>query len=564
MLSASDNYKIETDLTNSDEMTSGQKTEKLSETNDDQQVVSKLSDLDGGFQCLLDKVKHDMQVAKDIAHFLKKRAAIEEEYGKQMTKLSQSIMDSHGKGHAKLSSTYDQVWCQFLKVHEKIGDQRLKFSNDILEVADDVQIMCKDTEKSRKQVKEVGIRHERIRSDAENSLEKSKQKYDAFSEEWERAILASSHQDSDHLPKKSSLFKSNRTPAQLKRQLDDASTKASQAQAIYKKQLNTTNATRQEYYQNQLPSDLLTLKSVGDECCTAIRYQLARYAYLFEESLILDGLALDNDEGKGLRSLTEKIDFAADIVQIVKEFGGRAHSVKKTDIPYKEYTMSTAALNVLRPNPVFGVDLTTLMQRDGYEVPLIVVKCVEAIEYNGLKNVGLYRISGTNTQIQRLKNEFDRDCTSVDLTLEENVSDINNITSLLKLWFRELPVPLFPQSSYHHFMNAAKIENDRMRVLGLHTIINDLPDAHYATMKYIMQHLDLVQQNQEFNKMTVANLSTIFAMTLMGGDQSNSNNSSMTSQQDSPNFADTQWQVKVIQTILDNYRLIFEPDEEEE
>ena len=73
---------------------------------------------------------------------------------------------------------------------------------------------------------------------------------------------------------------------------------------------------------------------------------------------------------------------------------------------------------------------------------------------------------------------------------DENNADVNNITSLLKLWFRELPDPLFPQSSYQHFMNAARIENDRMRVLGLHTIINDLPDAHYATLKYIMCHLD--------------------------------------------------------------------------
>lgn len=82
------------------------------------------------------------------------------------------------------------------------------------------------------------------------------------------------------------------------------------------------------------------------------------------------------------------------------------------------------------------------------------------------------------------------DCAAVDLTSDENNADVNNITSLLKLWFRELPDPLFPQSSYQHFMNAARIENDRMRVLGLHTIINDLPDAHYATLKYIMCHLD--------------------------------------------------------------------------
>lgn len=127
------------------------------------------------------------------------------------------------------------MWTQFLKVHETIGDQRVKFSSDIAEVADDVQIMCKDTEKSRKQVKEIGIRHERNRLDAESSLEKvspsltykgvlssclsqSKQKYDMLSEDWERAILARSNNDSDHVPKKGGLFKSNKTPAQVRRE----------------------------------------------------------------------------------------------------------------------------------------------------------------------------------------------------------------------------------------------------------------------------------------------------------------------------------------------------------
>ncbi|CEP08630.1 hypothetical protein [Parasitella parasitica] len=487
---------------------------KTSESTDaDNQVISKLTNVDGGFQCLLDKVKLDMQAAKDVAFFLKKRAIIEEEYGKQMIKLAQSMTESYDKGHSK-SSSYGTVWTQFLKVHETIGDQRVKFSGDIAEIADDVQIMCKDTEKSRKQVKELGIRHERNRLDAENSLEKSKQKYDMLSEDWERAILARNNNDSDHLPKKGGLFKSNKTPAQLKRQVDESCTKANQAQTTYKNQLITANATRQEYYQTQLPSDLITLKSVDDECCTAIRYQLARYAYIFEESITRDGLALDNDEGQGLRSLTEKIDYQADVAELVEEFSGKANSVKKEDIPYKEYPMSATALNVLKPNPVFGVDLTRLMQRDGQEVPAVVIKCAEAVEASGLKTVGLYRLSGTSTQIQRLKSAFDR----------------------------------------------ARIENDRMRVLGLHTIINDLPDAHYATLKYIMCHLDKVQQQQEFNKMTTANLSTIFGMTLMGGDQSNQ--SSVSSQQENQRLADTHWHVKVVQTILENYRLIFEPDEE--
>lgn len=74
--------------------------------------------------------------------------------------------------------------------------------------------MCKDTEKCRKQVKEIGVRHERARLDSELSLEKSKQKYDMCSEEWERAILARNSSDNDQTPKKG-LFKSNRTPAQV-------------------------------------------------------------------------------------------------------------------------------------------------------------------------------------------------------------------------------------------------------------------------------------------------------------------------------------------------------------
>jgi hypothetical protein len=60
--------------------------------------------------------------------------------------------------------------------------------------------------------------------------------------------------------------------------------------------------------------------------------------------------------------------------------------------------------------------------------------------------------------------------------------------------------------------------------------------------------------------MNTINLSTIFGMTLLGGDQSNQ--SSISSQQDNQRLADTHWQVKVVQTILENYRLIFEPDEE--
>jgi hypothetical protein len=60
------------------------------------------------------------------------------------------------------------------------------------------------------------------------------------------------------------------------------------------------------------------------------------------------------------------------------------------------------------PNPVFGIDLNTLMTRDQQEVPWILRKCAEAVEMYGLNVVGIYRLSGTNSQIQKVKAAFDR------------------------------------------------------------------------------------------------------------------------------------------------------------
>lgn len=57
--------------------------------------------------------------------------------------------------------------------------------------------------------------------------------------------------------------------------------------------------------------------------------------------------------------------------------------------------------------------------------------------------------------------------------------------------------------------------------------------------------------------MGASNLATIFGMTLMGND---SGNMQPMINQDSQRFTETQWQVKVVQSILENYSLIFETE----
>lgn len=47
------------------------------------------------------------------------------------------------------------------------------------------------------------------------------------------------------------------------------------------------------------------------------------------------------------------------------------------------------------------------------------------------------------------------DIDSLNLNSEENLTDINDITGVLKLFFRELPDPLFTLGLYQAFIEAA-------------------------------------------------------------------------------------------------------------
>lgn len=57
--------------------------------------------------------------------------------------------------------------------------------------------------------------------------------------------------------------------------------------------------------------------------------------------------------------------------------------------------------------PVFGLSLQQLFERDESAVPMIVYQCIQAIDLFGLEQEGLYRLSGTQSQMQTLKAAFD-------------------------------------------------------------------------------------------------------------------------------------------------------------
>ncbi|KAG1585018.1 hypothetical protein G6F48_007530 [Rhizopus delemar] len=504
-----------------------------------------MAELEGGLQALLEKVKNNTQMTRDIAAFLKKRAFLEESYGRDMVKIAQTSAETFDKSHPK-SGTFGDVWISILKVHENIGSQRIRFATSITESAEDLLTLSKHIEKDRKKIKDAGLHYEKQVQEADLQLEKSKQKFESTNEEWGKAVSQKNQEPSQNTKK--NLFRSSRTAAQLDRNENDCRHKMDAADSQYKLQQKKTVQAHAEYYETHLPKVLSELKAVDDECSVALRYQLASYAYTFEQALTEDGLALDNDQGKGLRSLINKIDKDSDWIEFVRLCSDRSGRIQKNDYLSQDHNSKMSVSNSYTNPRVFGVSLEKLAETSPDMVPDILKRCATVVEEYALNSVGIYRISGIGSKIQKIKMKFEnRDPNPIS---EEDLSDINNVTGVLKLWFRELPNPLFPRSSYQQFLDAAKLPDDRARLIALHTAINDLSDAHYATLKYLMCHLYKVQSYQRFNKMGAANLATIFGLTLM------SNEAGSQTQ-----IAESQLQAKVVQSILESYKEIFEDEE---
>lgn len=85
-------------------------------------------------------------------------------------------------------------------------------------------------------------------------------------------------------------------------------------------------------------------------------------------------------------------------------------SFPQQQVPVSAYSPSSAVANTghLPPlKPVFGLSLEELFERDNFAVPMIVYKCIQAVDLFGLEVEGIYRLSGTASHIAKIKAIFD-------------------------------------------------------------------------------------------------------------------------------------------------------------
>uniref|UniRef100_UPI0035901476 rho GTPase-activating protein 21 n=1 Tax=Myxine glutinosa TaxID=7769 RepID=UPI0035901476 len=163
----------------------------------------------------------------------------------------------------------------------------------------------------------------------------------------------------------------------------------------------------------------------------------------------------------------------------------------------------------------FGVRLEDCPQAyHNKYLPLIVEICCHLVEEKGLDSTGIYRVPGNNAAVSSLQDDLNRGSMEID-TSDEKWRDLNVISSLLKLFFRKLPDPLFTDDKYRDFIEANRKTNATDRLKALRRMLHELPPHHYQTLKFLSKHLHTVAAHSAKNKMEPRNLAIVFGPTLV-------------------------------------------------
>ncbi|XP_047991212.1 active breakpoint cluster region-related protein [Leguminivora glycinivorella] len=176
-----------------------------------------------------------------------------------------------------------------------------------------------------------------------------------------------------------------------------------------------------------------------------------------------------------------------------------------------------------KPGALFGAKITHVAKREKRNIPFIISACVREVERRGILEVGVYRVSGSASDLARLRKSFETNAYEAEQLLKE--VDIHSVTGVLKLYLRELPEALFTDALYPEFLKAwsatqgvgTSVDSGpaHTRRHALMKCFAQLPDLNKNCIDFLLNHFVKVNQHEADNKMSLHNLATVFGPTLL-------------------------------------------------
>ncbi|ELU00651.1 hypothetical protein CAPTEDRAFT_225880 [Capitella teleta] len=170
---------------------------------------------------------------------------------------------------------------------------------------------------------------------------------------------------------------------------------------------------------------------------------------------------------------------------------------------------------------LFGGSIEEYVEATGQEIPNIVRSCIRIINLYGMHHQGVFRVSGSQHEINDFKNMFEKGDDPLSDVLDGK--DINSIAGVLKLYFRELREPLFPTQLFDALIacssksspDLSEIEATQECIERVKELLLPLPRPILVVMRYIFAFLSHLSEYSDENMMDPYNLAICFGPTLL-------------------------------------------------
>ncbi|KAF8139875.1 hypothetical protein EV363DRAFT_1498278 [Boletus edulis] len=211
------------------------------------------------------------------------------------------------------------------------------------------------------------------------------------------------------------------------------------------------------------------------------------------------------------RSMVAKISPEKDVSLVTTLIPRALASLIPKPICYYNYNVGECG------DLIFGVSLVDYATSRGLgetEIPKIVRICIQEIDERGLESEGIYRVSGRHAVVQDLRHKIERNASAFQFN--RLTDDVFAISSLLKLYLRELPEPLFRYTLSDRTEYAEGRVGDPSSMAQMRSKIRRLPAIHRETLRALVEHLSRVAAFSDKNKMDIRNLAIVFSTVIFG------------------------------------------------
>ncbi|KAJ3109397.1 hypothetical protein HDU97_006642 [Phlyctochytrium planicorne] len=169
------------------------------------------------------------------------------------------------------------------------------------------------------------------------------------------------------------------------------------------------------------------------------------------------------------------------------------------------------------PGMMFGVSLETLMGSDCSKgIPAVISDTVAYLRGNGLESEGIFRRSPSSQLLNSVREAYDRGETGINF---EEKGGLHVAAVLLKLFFRELPKPIFESDMYDIFKKIEGVQGGRDGQVNFikTTIFPLITLQEVLLLRYVFELLNEIHLKADKNLMNSHNLTIIWAPNLIRG-----------------------------------------------